>query len=65
MSTIDIHNQMLYLYVIENSVYQIRNTFKYVSYKHSNELIKGFKSIYKAVNEDEALSTLEISYKIR
>lgn len=33
--------------------------FKYVSYKDSKELINDFKSVYKAVNESEALSALD------
>ena len=41
-------------------IHQIRNTFKYVSYKHSRELVNDFKSVYKAVNEQEALSALDI-----
>ncbi|WP_207304611.1 hypothetical protein [Clostridioides difficile] len=33
--------------------------FKYVSYKDSKELISNFKSVYRTVNEEEALSTLD------
>lgn len=40
-------------------IHQIRNTFKYVSYKDSKELMKDFKTVYKAVNEAEALSALD------
>ncbi|MGO1044424.1 IS256 family transposase, partial [Clostridioides difficile] len=40
-------------------IHQIRNTFKYVSYKDSKELISDFKSVYKAVNEQEASSALD------
>ncbi|MEG0181788.1 MAG: IS256 family transposase [Peptostreptococcaceae bacterium] len=40
-------------------IHQIRNTFKYVSYKDSREIINDFKSVYKAVNEAEALSALD------
>lgn len=31
-------------------IHQLRNTFKYVSYKDSKELMHDFKSVYKAVN---------------
>ena len=41
-------------------IHQIRNTFKYVSYKDSKQIIQDFKSVYKAINESEALSALEI-----
>ena len=41
-------------------IHQLRNTFKYVSYKDSKELMHDFKSVYKAVNESEALSALDI-----
>ena len=41
-------------------IHQIRNTFKYVSYKYSKELMNDFKVIYKAVNENEALSALDV-----
>jgi putative transposase len=40
-------------------IHQIRNTFRYVSYKHSKELVNDFKSVYKAINEQEALSALD------
>ncbi|HHY0050371.1 TPA: IS256 family transposase, partial [Clostridioides difficile] len=40
-------------------IHQIRNTFKYVSYKDSKALISDFKSVYKAVNEQEASSALD------
>lgn len=40
-------------------IYQIRNTFKYVSYKDSKELMKDFKIVYKAVNKVEALLALD------
>ena len=39
-------------------IHQIINTFKYVSYKDSKELMKDFKIVYKAINEAEALSGL-------
>ena len=41
-------------------IHQLRNTFKYVSYKDSKELMHDFKSVYKAVNESEALSALDV-----
>lgn len=49
------------LLAIQNqlSIHQIRNTFKYVSYKDSIEIINDFKSVYKAVNEVEGLSTID------
>lgn len=39
-------------------VHQLRNSFKYVSYKHLREFANDFKSVYKAINEDEALENL-------
>jgi putative transposase len=39
-------------------VHQLRNSFKYVSYKHLKEFANDFKSVYKAINEDEALENL-------
>ena len=41
-------------------IHQLRNTFKYVSYKDSKELMKDFKLVYKAINESEALSALDV-----
>ena len=41
-------------------IHQLRNTFKYVSYKDSKELMNDFKLVYKAINEAEALSALDI-----
>ena len=41
-------------------IHQLRNTFKYVSYKDSKELMNDFKLVYKAINEAEALSDLDI-----
>ena len=38
----------------------MRNTFKYISYKDSKELMNDFKLVYKAINEAEALSDLDI-----
>lgn len=40
-------------------VHMIRNTMKYVSYKHYKELTNDLKTIYKANNEEEALKNLE------
>lgn len=39
-------------------IHQLRNSFKYVSYKHLREFANDFKSVYKAVNEEEALENL-------
>lgn len=39
-------------------VHQLRNFFKYVSYKHLKKSANDFKSVYKAINEDEALENL-------
>ena len=39
-------------------VHQIRNSLKYVSFKDRKELVADLKPIYRAVNEDEALSAL-------
>ena len=41
-------------------IHQLRNTFKYVSYKDSKEVMNDFKLVYKAINEAEALSDLDI-----
>ena len=41
-------------------IHQLRNTFKYVSYKDSKELMNNFKLVYKAINEAEGLSALDI-----
>ena len=41
-------------------IHQLRNTFKYVSYKDSKEVMNDFKLVYKAINEAEALSALDI-----
>ena len=46
-------------------IHQLRNTFKYVSYKDYKELMKDFKSVYKAVNESEGLSALYVMEEIR
>ena len=39
-------------------IHQLRNSFKYVSYKDLKEFSKDFKEVYKAVNEDTALTNL-------
>ena len=33
-------------------VHQVRNTLKYVSYKHRNEFVNDLKIIYHAINEE-------------
>lgn len=40
-------------------IHQLRNSFKYVSYKDLKEFSKDFKEVYRAVNEEEAFSKLE------
>jgi putative transposase len=39
-------------------IHQLRNSFRYVSYKNLKEFSKDFKSVYTAVNEEEALENL-------
>ena len=39
-------------------IHQLRNSFKYVSYKDLKEFAKDFKEVYKAVNEEVALENL-------
>lgn len=39
-------------------IHQLRNTFKYVSYKDIKEFAKDFKSVYRAINEEEAVENL-------
>ncbi|KKH59507.1 transposase, partial [Methanosarcina mazei] len=39
-------------------IHQLRNSFKYVSYKDRREFVKDFKTVYTAINEDEALENL-------
>lgn len=39
-------------------IHQLRNSFKYVSYKDLKEFSKDFKSVYTAINEEEALANL-------
>jgi putative transposase len=39
-------------------IHQLRNSFKYVSYKHLKEFSKDFKAVYKAPSEEAALEAL-------
>ncbi|MTI64982.1 MAG: IS256 family transposase [Firmicutes bacterium] len=39
-------------------IHQLRNSFRYVSYKHRKEFAKDFKAVYKAVNEKSAYENL-------
>lgn len=39
-------------------IHQLRNSFKYVSYKDLKEFSRDFKEVYKAVNEDDAYENL-------
>lgn len=39
-------------------IHQLRNSFKYVSYKDLKEFSKDFKQVYTAVNEDMAMEAL-------
>lgn len=39
-------------------IHQLRNSFKYVSYKDLREFLKDFKTVYKAANEEDALENL-------
>lgn len=41
-------------------VHMIRNTIRYVSYKHLKELTKDLKTVYSANTEEEALRNLDI-----
>lgn len=41
-------------------VHQIRSSTRYVSYKHIKELMKDLKTVYKAVNEEQAFQNLEL-----
>lgn len=41
-------------------IHQIRYSTRYVSYKHIKDLIKDLKAVYKAPNEEEAFSNLEL-----
>lgn len=40
-------------------VHQVRNTLKYVSYKDRKEFANDLKTIYHAINEEQALANLE------
>lgn len=40
-------------------VHQIRNSLKYVSYKHRKSLVADLKPIYSAFSEDQAMQALE------
>lgn len=39
-------------------IHQLRNSFKYVSYKDIKEFARDFKEVYKAVNEESAIENL-------
>ena len=39
-------------------IHQLRNSFKYVSYKHLKKFARDFKAVYTAVNEEAALDKL-------
>ncbi|SHJ58773.1 Transposase (or an inactivated derivative) [Paramaledivibacter caminithermalis DSM 15212] len=39
-------------------IHQLRNSFKYVSYKDRKVFVKDFKTVYTAINEDEVLENL-------
>jgi len=39
-------------------IHQLRNSFKYISYKDIKEFARDFKDVYKAVNEESALENL-------
>lgn len=39
-------------------IHQLRNSFKYVSYKDIKEFARDFKEVYKAVNEESAMENL-------
>ena len=64
MSTRDIHDQIKDLYGIKISAEYVSHitdvVIEYVSYKDSKELMNDFKLVYKAINEAEALSDLDI-----
>lgn len=45
-------------------IHQLRNSFRYVSYKDIKEFAKDFKEVYKAINEEEAaLNLVELEEK--
>ena len=64
MSTRDIHDQIKDLYGIKISAEYVSHitdvVIEYVSYKDSKELMNDFKLVYKAINEAEALSALDV-----
>ena len=45
-------------YIQRCIIHQLRNSFKYVSYKHLKEFSKDFKAVYKAPSEEAALEAL-------
>jgi putative transposase len=45
-------------YIQRCIIHQLRNSFKYVSYKHLKEFSKDFKAVYKAPSEEAALDAL-------
>jgi putative transposase len=45
-------------YIQRCIIHQLRNSFKYVSYKHLKEFSKDFKNVYKAPSEEAALEAL-------
>ena len=40
-------------------IHQLRNSFRYVSYKHSKEFARDFKEVYKAISEEAAYDKLQ------
>ena len=44
---------------IKEAIHQLRNSFKFVSYKHYKEFARDFKEVYKAPTEDLALLKLD------
>ncbi|MEG0844593.1 MAG: transposase [Romboutsia sp.] len=44
-------------------VHQIRNTFKYISYKHRKEFASDLKLVYTSSTEEAALSELTLLEK--
>ena len=64
MSTRDIHDQIKDLYGIKISAEYVSHitdvVIEYVSYKDSKEVMNDFKLVYKAINEAEALSALDV-----
>ncbi|MCB6314143.1 transposase, partial [Gordonibacter pamelaeae] len=41
-------------------IHQIRNSTRFVSYKHIKEFMKDLKTVYQANNEEQALNQLAI-----